>query len=472
MNILYAVSEAAPFIKTGGLADVAGSLPKALCEKGHDARVVLPLYARIPDTWRDKMEFLFYTYIDLAWRHLYCGVFTLEHDGVIYYFLDNEYYFMRESVYGDMDDGERFAFFSKAVLGVIPLLGWMPDVINCNDWQTALLPIYLSCGQDERLRSIRTVFTIHNIEYQGRFGQHTASDVFGLPRELFESGILRFDNDVNLMKGAIYKSDRVNTVSPSYAEELCDPFYAHGLSRVIEDNAYKFSGIVNGLDTVRYNPKTDKMIPMKFGPRSLAGKQVCKQELCRELGMDENDEGPIIACISRLVGHKGFDLVAQSMEEILARGARLVILGTGDKYFEGIFADGENRHKGKMSANIMYDEKRAMMIYAGADMLLMPSRSEPCGLSQMIAMRYGTIPIVRAVGGLKDTVRPYGEDKSNGFRFYEYSAYGMLGAIDYALSVWQNQDDWKKLIRRDLAEDFSWGASAGKYIEIYELAQK
>ncbi len=471
MNILYAVSEAAPFIKTGGLADVAGSLPKALCEKGHDARVVLPLYSRIADAWRDKMEFLFFTFVELSWRHQYCGVFTLEHMGVVYYFIDNEYYFKRDSVYGDMDDGERFAFFSKAVLSIIPQLGWTPEVINCNDWQTALVPVYLSYEQDERLQGIRTVFTIHNIEYQGRFGSEIVGDVFGLPQELFDSGIIRFDNDINLMKGAIYKADHVTTVSPSYAQELRDPFFAHGLERVIGDNAYKFTGIVNGLDVVRYNPKRDKLIPKNFGPRSLTGKQACKQELCRSLGMDENDERPVIACISRLVGHKGFDLVAQSLDEIINRGLRLIILGTGDKYFEGVFADAENRHKGSVSANIMYDETRAMMIYAGADMMLMPSRSEPCGLTQMIAMRYGTVPIVRAVGGLKDTVRPYGEEKSNGFNFYEYSGHGMLGAIDYALSVWQNPEEWTKLIRRDMAEDLSWSSSADKYLEIYLSVQ-
>lgn len=470
MNILYAVSEAAPFIKTGGLADVAGSLPRALCEKGHDARVILPLYSKISQEWREQMTFCFHTYVDLGWRHQYCGLFRLLHEGVTYYFVDNEYYFKRDAIYGAMDDGERFAFFSKAVVQLVLLMDYEVDIINCNDWQTALIPIYVRCAGNDCVSRIRTVFTIHNIEYQGRFGQETAWDVFGLPKELFDSGIIRYANDVNLMKGAIYEADRVTTVSKSYARELLDPVFASGLHRVVSDNSYKFSGIVNGLDVERYNPLTDNTISKNFGPGGITGKRFCKQKLCRELGMDPADKGPIIACVSRLVGHKGFDLVAEAVEEIVSRGLRLVILGTGDKYFEEVFADAENRCKGRVSANIMYSEQRAMMIYAGADMMLMPSRSEPCGLTQMIAMRYGTVPIVRAVGGLNDTVRPFGQDNSNGFNFYEYSVHGMLGAIDYALSVWQQPAVWRALMKRDLSEDFSWNKAADEYIDIYEKA--
>ena len=466
MNILYAVSEAAPFIKTGGLADVAGSLPKALFDKGHDARVILPLYSRISEEWRDKMEFLFHTYVKLAWRSQYCGLFRLLHEGVTYYFVDNEYYFRRDKVYGDLDDGERFAFFSRTVIELIPLLGWTPDIINCNDWQTALIPIYLR----EEGSNIRTVFTIHNMEYQGRFGRDTASDVFGLPDSLFERGIIRFENDVNLVKGAIYQSDRVCTVSPNYAEELRDPFFAHGLHLVIADNAYKFSGIVNGLDTVRYDPWHDKLIARNFNSFKPSGKKACKKALCNELGFDENDDSPIISCVSRLVGHKGFDLVEQAVDGIIEKGARLVILGTGDKYFEDAFSAAEYRHKGRVSANVMYSESRAMNIYAGSDIILMPSRSEPCGLTQMIAMRYGTVPIVRAVGGLKDTIRPYGTENANGFNFYEYSVHGMLGAIDYALTIWEDKKAWLALQKKDMSEDLSWSSSADKYLELYNSA--
>lgn len=467
MNILYAVSEAAPFIKTGGLADVAGSLPAALSEKGHDARVILPLYRRIEGKWREQMEFVMQIDVQLAWRHQYCGLFKLLHQGVTYYFVDNEYYFGRDSVYGDMDDGERFAFFSRAVVSLIPLLGWQPDIVNCNDWQTALIPIYLR----SECSPVHTVFTIHNIEYQGRYGTYTANDVFGLPPELFDSGILRFDNDINLMKGAIYQSDRVNTVSPTYAQELRDPFFSHGLHRVIEDNAYKFCGIINGLDVERYDPWTDKYIARNYNALKPAGKRDCKKALCRELGLDETDESPIISCVSRLVGHKGFDLVSKAVEEIVGRGMRLVILGTGDSYFEGLFSDAERRFRGRVSANIMYSESRAMAIFSGSDMLLMPSRSEPCGLTQMIAMRYGTVPIVRAAGGLKDSVRPYGSEDANGFNFYEYSLRGMMGAIDYALSIWQDKKAWRALMKKDMSEDLSWSLSADRYLELYNDAQ-
>lgn len=472
MNILYAVSEAAPFIKTGGLADVAGSLPKALSEKGHDVRVILPLYSRISQQWREQMEFLFFTYVDLGWRHQYCGLFKLEYQGVTFYFVDNEYYFKRNAVYGEMDDGERFAYFCRAVMGVLPKLGdWKPQVINCNDWQTALIPIYLRFEPSEFYRDIRTVFTIHNIEYQGRYSRETAEQVFALPYELFSGGIIRYDGGVNLMKGAIYQADRVTTVSPTYANELHDPFFSHGLQQVINDNAYKFSGILNGLDTQRYDPATDKLIPKNYTPtRFVTGKKACKKALCETLGMDPTSDSPIIACVSRLVGHKGFDLVAEALEAIISKGARLVLLGTGDRYFEGIFADAENRHKGIVSANIMYSEERAMLIYSGADMMLMPSRSEPCGLTQMIAMRYGTVPIVRATGGLNDSVRSYGTENPNGFVFYEYSCHGMLGAIDYALNIWNDKPAWKALMKNCLTEELSWDHSADEYLNIYNAA--
>lgn len=467
MNILFAVSEAAPFIKTGGLADVAGSLPKALCEQGADVRVILPLYSAIDEQWRLKMNFLFYTHVNLAWRRQYCGVFSLLHDGVTYYFVDNEYYFRRGSIYGDFDDGERFAFFSKAVTELLPLLGWTPEAVHCNDWQTALIPIYMKLEAADFYRSVKTVFTIHNIEYQGRFSKFCSDDVFGLPETLFNSGILRYENDVVLMKGAIYQCDHLTTVSPSYAEELCNPYFACGLSGVIRDNAYKLTGIVNGIDTLRYDPLTDKRIAVPFGPKKLSGKRECKKDLCREVGFDESDDGPIIACVSRLVEHKGFDLVADALEIILDKGARLVLLGTGDAGYESFFRDAENRHPGRVSANIMYSDSRAAKIYAGADMMLMPSRSEPCGLTQLIAMRYGTVPIVHAVGGLSDTVRPYPRENANGFSFYNYSSYDMMGVIDYALSVFREQKAWQTLMKQGMTEDLSWNKSAKAYLNIY-----
>ncbi|MEG2071891.1 MAG: glycogen synthase [Oscillospiraceae bacterium] len=472
MNVLYVSGEAAPFIKTGGLADVAGSLPKALCENGANCSVILPLYGAIDPQWRSKMTFCFYTFVDLAWRHQYCGLFKLEHQGVTFYFVDNEFYFKRERIYGFDDDGERFGFFSRAVIELLPLLDTKPDIINCNDWQTALIPVYLRQEPSDFYRDIKTVFTIHNIEYQGRFGADSASYVFGLPEALYNSGIIRYDNDVNLMKGAIYMSDYVTTVSPSYALELRDPYFSCGLHKVIEENSYKFSGIINGLDTKRYDPTKDKSLAKTFGPRSLKGKGLCKAALCRELGLDENDDSPILACVSRLVSHKGFDLVTASLDALAEKNLRLVILGTGDSDFENRFRDAENRYKGKISASIMYSEARSSLVYAGADMLLMPSRSEPCGLSQMIAMRYGTVPIVHSVGGLRDSVLPYREEGSTGFVFYDYSCQGMLGAIDEALGVFQNPVDWHALMRRDMTADLSWAVSAKEYISIYEQLLK
>lgn len=463
MKVLYAVSEAVPFVKTGGLADVAGSLPKALREQGADVRVVLPLYGSIGSEWRLKMNFCFYTFINLAWRRQYCGVFSLEYDGLVWYFIDNEYYFKRDGIYGCFDDGERFAFFSRAVLDVLPLLDWQPEIISCNDWQTALIPIY--AAQDGG--GIKTVFTIHNIEYQGRFGTECLSDVFGLSDELFSGGILRYEDGLNLMKGAIYKADRVTTVSPSYAHELHDPFFANGLDRVVEDNAYKLTGILNGLDTVRYDPMTDVNLSKNYGPDKPEGKAACRVALCRELGLEESDT-PIIACVSRLVSHKGFDLVEAAFDRIVSRGAKFIILGTGEEKYESFFRRAEDQYKGRVSANIMYSDKRASLIYAGADMMLMPSRSEPCGLTQMIAMRYGTVPVVREVGGLRDSVRPYPSEDSTGFTFCWYSADDMASVLGYAIDIWYDKDKWSELVARDMSEDLSWSRSANEYKKIYE----
>lgn len=468
MKTLYAASEAAPFVKTGGLADVAGSLPKALNNAGAQTRVILPLYSSIEQKWREQMTFLFNTNIKLSWRSQYCGVFSLEYDGVTYYFVDNEYYFKRDSIYGCFDDGERFAFFSRAIVELIPQLGWTVDVIHCNDWQTALVPMYLQYEDADIYRGIRSIFTIHNIEYQGSFGLETAQEVFGLPQELVDSGIVCFENNINLMKGAIYTSDFVTTVSPSYADELRNPSFARGLNEVVENNSHKLAGILNGIDTIRYDPAKDPLLAQNYSVFDLSGKAVCKAELCRELGLSEEPEAPIIACVSRLVDHKGFSLVTEALDEIVEKGARLVIIGTGEEKFENCFRDAENRFEDRVSANIMYSENRAMLIYAGADMLLMPSQSEPCGLSQMIAMRYGTVPIVREVGGLKDTVHNQGGEKANGFSFCEYSTRGLLGAVDFALRIYRsNPETWRSLMLADMTDDLSWNSSAIKYVDIY-----
>lgn len=469
MKVLYAASEAAPFVKTGGLADVAGSLPKALNEAGAETRVILPLYSAIDPKWCKQMTFLFFTQVQLSWRSQYCGVFSLEHDGVTYYFVDNEYYFKRDSIYGCCDDGERFAFFSRAVVELIPQLGWTPDILHCNDWQTALMPMYPCYENSDVCHGIRSVFTIHNIEYQGRFGLDTAQDVFGLPQNLIDSSIICYENDVNLMKGAIYEADFVTTVSPSYADELRDPDFAHGLHAVVASNSYKLAGILNGIDTIRYDPANDPLIAINYSADDLSGKAVCKEELCQQLGLTAEPSTPIIACVSRLASHKGFALVKEALDEIVAKGACLVIIGTGEDRFENFFRDAENRYKGRVSANIMYSESRAMQIYAGADMLLMPSRSEPCGLSQMIAMRYGTVPIVREVGGLKDSIHNLGDENANGFSFLEYSAHGLLGAVDFALRTYRNNPEtWSSLMLAEMTADLSWNSSAAKYVDIYK----
>ena len=467
MNILFAVSEAAPFVKTGGLGDVAGSLPAALAAEGADVRVILPLYGRIAEKFRLKMNFEFFDYVSLAWRRQYCGLFSLKRDGVTWYFVDNEYYFKRDQLYGEYDDGERFAFFCRAVVDLIPRLGWTPDVIHCNDWQTALIPLYLRQEAGAPYENIKTVYTIHNIEYQGRFGSDILGDVFGLSSELYDKGILRYDGDVNLMKGAIYESDRVTTVSPSYAQELCSPWTACGLHQAIRDNNYKLTGILNGIDMKRYDPLTDPNLAVHYGPKQLSGKRECKRSLCRLLGFDENDDGPIVASISRLVPHKGFDLVVATLEDMVAHGARVVILGTGESYYEDFFREAENRHRGRVSANIMYSDERSSMIYAGADLMLMPSRSEPCGLTQMIAMRYGTPPVVHAVGGLRDSVVPHPYDGSNGFTFSNYAACDLLGTVDYAMSIRRNADEWTALQIRAMTQDLSWAGSAKQYLDLY-----
>ena len=468
MNILYAASEVAPFAKTGGLADVAGSLPKALAQQGADVRVIMPLYQCISQDWRSQMQFCMYTYVHLAWRKQYCGLFKLERDGVTWYFIDNEYYFKRDHLYGSMDDGERFGFFCRAIVSLLPQLGWKPDVVNCNDWQTALVPIFLREEQADFYRDIRTVFTIHNMEYQGRFPPETTWEVFGLRRELYEDGLLRFDDQVNLMKGAMYKADFLTTVSPSYAGELRDPNTACGLHRVVEDNYHKLRGILNGLDMGRYDPRTDGNLPCAFGPEDMGGKTVCKRELQRQLGLYEDPGVPIVACVSRLVWHKGFDLVTSAISSIMSKNVQFVVLGTGDWNFEQCFRNAQNEYGGRFSANIQYSDVLASRIYAGADIFLMPSRAEPCGLSQMIAMRYGTVPVVREVGGLKDTVRPYPAGDSNGFTFSYCSVDDMMWAISRAVDLWYDPGEWGRLMYRGMTWDFSWGRSAGEYMHIYQ----
>ena len=472
MKILYAASEAVPFCKTGGLADVAGSLPPALAEQGAETAVILPLYQRVKEKFGGQLTFRCFDYVDLAWRHAYCGLFSMEKDGVTWYFLDNEQYFGRPELYGYMDDGERFGFFSRAVVSMLDHLDFRPDVIHCNDWQTALIPIYLKDDgvRDARLRSIRTVLTIHNIEYQGRYGAECLGDLFGLDRGWADDGTLIMDGDVNLLKGAILCADAVNAVSPTYAQELKNPYFAHRMEGILTQCGYKLTGVLNGIDMKLYNPAADPRIPAPYSLADLSGKAACKAALQKQLGLREEPDTPIIAMVSRLVSHKGLDLLREVMGDIMELPAQFVVLGSGDAGYEDFFRWAAGRYPGRMAVRLGYDEALSMAIYAGADLFLMPSRSEPCGLSQMIAMRYGTVPIVRETGGLKDSVRPYEawRDAGTGFTFANYSSADMLHVIREAVYLYKDYPDaFARLRQRAMEQDFSWDRSAGEYLKIY-----
>ena len=473
MNILYVTGEAAPFCKTGGLADVSGSLPVALAARGQHVAVILPLYDTISRQWRHQMTFRRYIYVDLAWRHEYCGLFSLKHRGVTWYFVDNEHYFARGRLYGERDDGERFGFFSRAVMELLPLLDEMPDVIHCNDWQTALVPVYRQdlAGRWDALSGIRTVFTIHNIEYQGKFGPETVDDLFGLHRGWYEGGTLQMDGCLNLMKGAMLCADAVTTVSPTYARQLHLSAYAEGMESVVQRCGEKFSGIVNGIDISVFDPATDPALPAHFSAQRLRGKADCKKALQKELGLQVQSDVPLLSVVSRLVGHKGIDLICESLDVVMQTGCQLVVLGSGDGQYEDFFRYAENRYKGRLCAYIGYNEALAHRIYAGSDLFLMPSRSEPCGLSQMIAMRYGAVPIVRQTGGLADTVRScqLGQEDGNGFVFADYSAFDMQYVISQAVNLYRTDiHRFRQVQKRGMTDDFSWNVSAGAYERLYE----
>ena len=472
MKVLYAASEAVPFCKTGGLADVAGSLPPALAAQGVETAVILPLYRLVKERFADQLTFLCYDYVDLAWRHAYCGLFSLKKDGVTWYFLDNEQYFGRPELYGCADDGERFGFFSRAVVKMLDHLDFWPDVIHCNDWQTALIPIYLKDDgvREERYRSVRTVLTIHNIEYQGRYDPYFLGGLFGLDRGWVDDGTLLLDGDLNLLKGAILTADAVNAVSPTYAQELKNPYFAHRMEGILTQCGYKLSGVLNGIDMKLYDPAADPRIAANYTAENISGKAADKAELQKALGLRPEPETPIIAMVSRLVTHKGLDLIREVMGDIMELPVQFVLLGSGDAAYEDFFRHAAERWPERMAIRLGYDEALSMAIYAGADLFLMPSRSEPCGLSQMIAMRYGTVPIVRETGGLKDTVQPYEawRDAGTGFTFANYSSADMLHVLREAAYLYKDYPDaFARLRRRAMERDFSWNRSAGDYLKIY-----
>ncbi len=470
MKILYASTEAEPYAKSGGLGDVAGSLPKALNGLGADARVIMPLYKSIKRRFAGSLEFVRQLTVDLSWRKQYCGLFSVEEHGVVFYFIDNEQYFGRDAYYGYYDDGERFAFFSKAVVEVVKVLDFKPDIMHCNEWQTGLIPVYLKSvySQDPFFAEMKTVFTIHNVEYQGRFDLSIGQDVFGLSEE--QIALVEFKNMINLMKGAIVCCDRLTTVSPTYAKELEDPFFAHDLDGVVREFDYKFSGIINGIDTEKFNPETDKLLPVNYGNANIDKKTANKTALQQQLNLETDPTIPMIGMVGRLVAHKGLDLVKYCFSEIMSEKVQFVILGTGDEEYKHFFTHKACEYSGRVAASIHFSPELANKIYAASDFFLMPSRSEPCGLSQMIALRYGTIPIVRETGGLRDSVTAYDPVKKtgNGVTFVDYQSSEMLDAIRRGLYYYQKKELWKPLVDNAFKSDFSWGRSAEAYMSLYK----
>lgn len=467
LKILYAASEAAPFITTGGLGEVAGSLPKAIKEKygeKTDIRIIIPLYQEVAN--RHELEYIGNTTVNLAWRQLYCGIFKKESAGVIYYFIDNEYYFKRGECYGHFDDGERFAFFSKAVLHILPAIDFIPHIIHSNDWQTSLVPIYLRTKYNyDEYKNIKTVFTIHNIEYQGKYDLNISEDVFELSGS--EKSIIEYNGAINLLKGALEASDIISTVSESYAREISDDYYAHGLASIINRNSSKIRGILNGIDTDFYNPDTDDALFENYNLENVSPKYVNKRSLQSMAGLPQDDNVPVIAIISRLVKHKGFDLIINAMEEILREKIQIIILGKGDRNYELCFKSLQDKYHDKIAVRIDFNSDFARKMYAGADIFLMPSISEPCGIAQMISSRYGTVPIVRETGGLKDSIKDASLGTGNGFTFYEQTPENLINAVKRALAVYNNKVQWESLVKTVMSVDFSWGKSAEKYYDMY-----
>ncbi len=468
MKVCFIAAEAAPFVKVGGLGDVIGSLPKALRELGVDARVVLPLYSSI-DRDRFGLKYKAYQFVDLGWRHSYCGIFETEVDGVPCYFIDNEQYFNRDSIYGQIDDGERFAFFSKAALEILPALDFKPDVVNVNDWHTALSVIYLDVlksREAEFYKDMKSVLSIHNIEFQGRFNPYEMGNLFGLENKYFDA--LIYNGDLNLLKGAIQLADRVNTVSETYAREILDPYFSYGLDKILRVEQGKLRGILNGIDVDKFNPKTDPMIPVNYDLNTFEDKVQNKLAFQKEMALEVNADIPLIGMVTRLTHQKGIDLILQASEEILKTGAQLVILGTGDAHYESALRSLEHYRHDRVRSILLFSNEMSAKIYAASDLFLMPSKTEPCGLSQLISMRYGTVPVVHRVGGLRDTVIPFTGVEGNGFTFESFHAGDMMDAIYRAVTCfYQSPDEWNQIIKNNLQKDVSWEQSAKKYLDLY-----
>lgn len=477
MKVLFATSECAPFIKTGGLADVVGALPAELKSQGCETRVILPRYSAIAQKYKDEMRYISNIYIKMGWRSQYCGVFELLKDGVIYYFVDNEFYFDTEKIYSDMSvDIEKFIFFDKAVLELLRVLDFWPDVIHCNDWQTGLVPVLLNAHYrcDEKYKNIKTVMTIHNLKFQGIYDIRTVMDISELDDSYFTSEGLEFYGGANLLKGGIVYADYVTTVSKTYSREIMTDFFGEKLNGLLSVKADKVTGIINGIDYTDWNSQKDEYIEENYDARNFVSrKKINKVSLQKEFGLEENPDKFLVGMVTRLTGQKGLDLLECVMDDIVKDGdIQLIVLGTGEEQFENMLRHFEDKYKGTVASLIMFNNSVSHKIYASCDAFLMPSLFEPCGLSQMISMRYGTLPIVRETGGLRDSVEPYNEydNTGTGFSFTNYNAHEMLDVVNYAKQTWyNNRKNWNAMVKRAMKTDFSWKNSAKEYIDVYNL---
>lgn len=476
MKVLFVVSECAPFIKTGGLADVAGALPKELRKLGIDVRLILPKHSLIQEQFKSKMVKLFDIRIQLGWRNQYCGIELAEIDGLTYYFVDNEYYFKRDEIYGHHDDGERFSYFCRAVLDVLPHLDFQPNILHCHDWHTGMIPFLLKTeyAQNPFYQDMKTVFTIHNLQFQGIFPKEILTDVLNISEAYFTRQFLEFYGQVNFMKAALISADFITTVSPTYKNEILTSHYGEKLEGVLRERGNSFSGILNGIDDNLFNPKDDQDIFLPYEKSTLEKKLVNKRKLQELLEFPQNEEIPVMAMITRLTKQKGLDLIKAVVHEFINEDLQFVVLGTGDYEYEQFFKLIEYFYPEKVKVNIGFDEGLARKIYAGADMLLMPSLFEPCGLSQLIALKYGTIPIVRETGGLNDTVESFNEytGKGNGFSFANFNAHDMLFTMKRALYYYKNKLIWKQLMESAMSSDNSWAQSARQYQQLFLANRK
>ena len=475
MKVLFATGEAWPFIKTGGLGDVAYALPKALKKEGVDVRVIMPKYSNIPTYLKDKFKPVAEFSVKVGWRNQYCGIESMELDGITFYFIDNEFYFKRSdqpSIYGHGDDPERFAFFTNAVLAAIEKLNFYPDVMNLNDWHTGMIPLMLkeNYGHLRKYKNIKTVYTIHNLQYQGIFNKEILGNIFDLSYDHFNNGDIEFYGNVNFMKAGIVFADEVTTVSKTYAKEIQTEFYGEGLDGLLKANAYKLEGILNGIDYDLNNPATDNAIFVNFDVNCIEKKLENKKKLQEILGLEVNPDIPLVGIVSRLTSQKGLDLINYMMPEIMSENLQMVVLGTGEHQYQSMFNYYNSNFSDKLSARITFDTAFAQQIYAACDIFLMPSLYEPCGIGQMLAMRYGSIPIVRETGGLKDTVMPYNKftGEGNGFSFANYNAHEMFFTLQKAIKLYQDKNIWNNLIINAMNTDNSWKKSAQDYIRIFK----